>query len=615
MASSCAGHGHPPVQQSGWYGDSTSGHAGQNDAEAVWYSCTRTEYRDAGHKFVNNIGSVHGRADYHYAVYALAAGAPFQFFSSCEATGCRDHIEWAPPMTLSYWYLPPENHHDKGSGLHLRWTIRDIFEGCAGFALMANESQPPSSLSDGIELFRWTPPDGSAEGEHDAWVSLDPVRAHGWEACFCKVMVLEPAQRHVTSIVHPNTCVAISQRGVMARNERDHARRLSHASVPRTFICPKCLEEYPIQEMLFESFAGGAPVKAHYTWWERLRHKGIEPPVGPHGEKLLHKVCPSYDPAQPETRHYLPFTAGTQESLVIGIIGAKFSGKSHYIAALIDRLEGQTGLDMHAGLFALTDETTDRYQREFRDPLFGRKLELPVTVGTPPPLIYDLVLDGALFDQQRHRAVTLALYDTAGENFDDPATVQKMVRYLRVASGVIFLIDPLQCPPVREAVPASVPLPNLELMAEPNEVLNRVLTELQDNKLLVASGPLTIPVAVVLTKCDVLRDHGLIDLNRQWNTDKRHISSFDLQAHDDMNGMMGEYVQQWSTKAYATVTSRFPRHAFFGVSATGCASNRMTRRYPFVSPWRVEDPLLWLLADLGVIPTRDPRERKHDHAG
>ena len=355
--------------------------------------------------------------------------------------------------------------------------------------------------------------------------------------------------------------------------------------------------------MLFESFAGGAPVKAHYTWWERLRHKGIEPPVGPHGEKLLHKVCPSYDPAQPETRHYLPFTAGTQESLVIGIIGAKFSGKSHYIAALIDRLEGQTGLDMHAGLFALTDETTDRYQREFRDPLFGRKLELPVTVGTPPPLIYDLVLDGALFDQQRHRAVTLALYDTAGENFDDPATVQKMVRYLRVASGVIFLIDPLQCPPVREAVPASVPLPNLELMAEPNEVLNRVLTELQDNKLLVASGPLTIPVAVVLTKCDVFRDHGLIDLNRQWNTDKRHISSFDLQAHDDMNGMMGEYVQQWSTKAYATVTSRFPRHAFFGVSATGCASNRMTRRYPFVSPWRVEDPLLWLLADLGVIPT------------
>ena len=116
---------------------------------------------------MNNIGSVHGRADYHYAVYALAAGAPFQFFSSCEATGCRDHIEWAPPMTLNYWYLPPENQHDKGSGLHLRWTIRDIFEGCAGFALMANESQPPSSLSDGIELFRWTPPDVSAEGEHE----------------------------------------------------------------------------------------------------------------------------------------------------------------------------------------------------------------------------------------------------------------------------------------------------------------------------------------------------------------------------------------------------------------------------------------------------------------
>ena len=47
-----------------------------------------------------------------------------------------------------------------------------------------------------------------------------------------------------------------------------------------------------------------------------------------------------------------------------------------------------------------------------------------------------------------------------------------------------------------------------------------------------------------------------------------------------------------------------PAYAFFGVSATGCASNKTTHLYPFVSPWRVEDPLMWLLAELGVIPTK-----------
>jgi hypothetical protein len=583
---------------------------GPEDSEAVCTPYTRAEYHTAGHKFVDKIGSVHGRAEYYYAVYALAAGAPFQYFSRCETAGCRAQIEWAPWMTLSYWYALPERSRENGQGLHLRWALRDVFPEFAGFALVANESHPPSGLSDGVDLFRWHPPDGGQDGEHEAWVSLDPVRVRGWATCYCKAMVLEPAQRHVTLIIHPNTCVPITSQGIFAQTQRSPSKHRAHPGAPRTFVCPTCLAEYPVETMLFESFAGGDPVRVRYTWWDRVRHNSITPPVGPHGEKLYRKVCPSYDPARPETRHYLPYTAGAQESLVIGVIGAKFSGKSHYIAALINRLEGQTGLDMRASLLAVTDETSDRYRREFYDPLFGRKLELPVTVGTPDPLIYDLYLDGALFHDRRQRAVTLALYDTAGENFDHPTTVQKMVRYLKMASGVIFLIDPLQCPAVHEAVPSSIPLPDLELMAEPNEVLNRVLTELQDHELLVASEPLTIPVAVVLTKCDVLSDHGLIDLNRLWNTDKRHIGSFDLQAHDDMNGMIGEYVQQWSKKAYALVTSRFSQHAFFGVSATGCAADKATHRYPNVSPWRVEDPLLWLLATLDVIPTRDFRRKE-----
>jgi len=65
--------------------------------------------------------------------------------------------------------------------------------------------------------------------------------------------------------------------------------------------------------------------------------------------------------------------------------------------------------------------------------------------------------------------------------------------------------------------------------------------------------------------------------------------------------MMGEYVQRWSEPAYRIIRQKFSRFAFFGVSATGCASDGDTGRYRFVAPWRVEDPVLWLLAELGVI--------------
>ena len=128
---------------------------------------------------------------------------------------------------------------------------------------------------------------------------------------------------------------------------------------------------------------------------------------------------------------------------------------------------------------------------------------------------------------------------------------------------------------------------------------------LPDGKIVTRSGPLSTPVAVVLTKCDVLRDAGLIEPNRRWNDDKRHIGTFEPEIHNDITGMIGEYVMRWNLKAYNTVKTRFSRHAFFGVSATGCASDEATRRYKYISPWRVEDPLLWLLAELGVIPIRN----------
>jgi GTPase SAR1 family protein len=296
----------------------------------------------------------------------------------------------------------------------------------------------------------------------------------------------------------------------------------------------------------------------------------------------------------------LPNTAGAQETLIIGLIGANYSGKSHYVAALVKRLQEQVGTDLVASLSPVSDESQDRYNREFRAPLFDNSLELPVTVGTPPPLIYDLTL--SVRGENRNRGVTLTLYDTAGENLDRAETVRQMVDYLRPASGIIFLIDPLQVPSVREALPPQVPLPQLDGSADPHSVISRVLQVLKEGG--VMNDTLATPIAVALTKCDVLRDAGLIAENRLWSTDKSHVGCFDNETHDDMTGMMGSYIQRWSPAAYNTVVRHFSRHAFFGISATGCAPDKKTRRYKFISPWRVEDPLLWLLAELGVIPRR-----------
>jgi GTPase SAR1 family protein len=530
-------------------------------------------------------------------VYSLAASAAGQFYSPGTSQGCRAEIQWEPWMTLTYRVESPAGGPHQAKDIHLQWTVEKPFADFAGFILVASQRGVPEAADDGVELFRWAL-DGSnlmsEQGSYDAWVSLEPVQRSRWSRFYCKLMTIDPAQRHVTLIVHPNTTLSYTLEGKIETGLPTRPVQGFEKGVPDKVICPYCFDEFPVWDMLFDSYEGGQARKAKYTAIDRALKREIAPPKDEHSRVLPVRLCPN-------NQHRLPWTAGTQTSLIIGLIGAKFSGKSHYIASLIAQLENQVGADMQAALLPVTDETQERYRREFYNPLFKNSLELAMTVGTPPPLIYDLTLDGRQWNEKQHRAVTLALYDTAGENLQDAAVARQMVQYLREASGIIFLVDPLQVPAVREMLPSTVQPPQLDADAAPYQIIANVLQLLERGKVLQANEPVSIPVAVVLTKCDVLAETGLIEPNRLWSTEKRHVGFYDSQAHNDMSGMMAEYFQRWNREAYNNIRLRFARHAFFGVSATGCASDPQTRRYKFISPWRVEDPLLWLLSELKVI--------------
>ena len=65
-------------------------------------------------------------------------------------------------------------------------------------------------------------------------------------------------------------------------------------------------------------------------------------------------------------------------------------GETHFVGSLVNRLFGQAGDDLGIGPLGVTDDTNRRYEREFKRPLIENHNELPMTVGTPPPLIYEL---------------------------------------------------------------------------------------------------------------------------------------------------------------------------------------------------------------------------------
>ena len=565
---------------------------GPADPQATSVKVGKAAYMDGGGKYKQTLKS--GSGHFFYIVYAQAAASSGTVHAPGRQDGCRKEIPWRPWMTLKYRLPKGNTHHRPGKKMHLTWEIANPNPEFAGFILLADESGIPAGADDGIALFRWLPDTENLTGLHESWVSLNPIQEAKWPHFYCKAVLLNPEQEDNTLVIHPDVCEAI-----FLDKDTHVPRNIKNSDflrTPETALCPFCFESFPIERTLFKPDTGGEPVPGNRTWWGRARNRPVSPPRNKNNRAMTQKVCP-------ECKQDLHASAGVQKSLVIGMVGAKYSGKSHYVASLVHQLEGSGSRDMYASLLALGEQTLTRYKTEFKDRLFGNRRQLHATVDVPPPLVYDLTFDPRLWKEKVGRSVTLALYDTAGEHFDNQEEVRRMVRYLRVASGIMFLVDPLQSRGVRNFLPKNICLPDQDPKADPTSIIARVVQELVKDNVIGEKQPLEKPVAMVMTKCDVLRQAGLIPDNRLWTMDERHKGRFRGDIHDDMSGMMGEYLQKWNPAAYQAVCKRFSRHAFFGVSATGCAPDN--RRFPFISPWRVEDPLFWLLSELGVIPVEE----------
>jgi hypothetical protein len=376
-------------------------------------------------------------------------------------------------------------------------------------------------------------------------------------------------------------------------------KRIYRPGVPRKVICPFCNEEFPVERLLCKSSVDGKLVQARYSFIDRVLGRKPEVPLsatrnGSGGRLKWDFACPN-----DKCHKVLPAAVGRDASLLIGIVGASQSGKTHYVTSLIEQLQELVGSRFRAGMIPLDEDTVRRFNRELKNPLFGSHTRLPVTVGAVPPLLYNLMFDGSIWGENEPRSVTLALYDTAGENMNDRDKVRNLVTYLSVAAGIIFVVDPLQSLSLRQTLPPGTPLPDVNEESSPSAIVGRIRDMLE-----VTHGRFATPVAFTMTKCDVLKKNKIIPTQSPWNSNRMHEAVFDEGLHLSMQQDISEVFKRYELHTYNTFTQYFANHAFFGVSATGCSEDPATGRYKSVSPWRVEDPLLWLLAKLKVLPVK-----------
>jgi len=381
-------------------------------------------------------------------------------------------------------------------------------------------------------------------------------------------------------------------------------------------LCPFCFTQSRLPELKFRcnnSRCSGRVADPIYANFQGLPKPDIMGSVFPAPSGFFKKMmgeapkkanCPTcqqetFKRICPKCHYELMYDAGSTEEKIIAIIGGISSGKSTYIATLINRLENEVGGNFQAAVSCKGDRTRERYKKNFYEPLYIKKqiLQKTQTAATEAETKTPMVFRVTFNQNNKLKAVNLVLFDTAGEDMKSLDILSTEARYICYADAIIFLLDPLQIPAIRQQLPESELPPEIP-NAEPVYIVER-LRELHEKLLnLKSTDKITKPIAFTLAKVDAI--FPIIDPSSVLHHTGEHIGYVNLSDVQSVHTEILNYLQTWLDLSFSNnVDVSFKNHRFFGISALGKAP--VNGKVETIASLRVEDPLLWIFYQFGII--------------
>ena len=365
-------------------------------------------------------------------------------------------------------------------------------------------------------------------------------------------------------------------------------------------ICPKCFAETESGKLYYVCVHAGCA----------REDMPVLPAVAAEGEKkagsaakhsaclacgspLLVQVCPSCGFTIREAGK--PGAASEEKVLPISIVGSEGCGKSNFLSVLINQIRQDMAEDYQCALHPRGgDATINRYKQLYYTPLFveGQCVSSTEQEDVAP-------LEYSLRFTKTGQAHNLVFYDACGANFRNERTMADYNRSIYHSKGLFLFLDPTQIPYLREQANARKWPQNQgdigALLARSIQLIRHASGQ--------STGKLKVPVAVCLTKLDMIRP--LLPPASFLRYPSRHADGvFDANDHTACSMEVRSLIESWDgVDLVNQITSQFETVAFFAFSALGSspgAGNRIQR----ISPHRVLDPLLWLLWRNSVIPSK-----------
>lgn len=351
-------------------------------------------------------------------------------------------------------------------------------------------------------------------------------------------------------------------------------------------LCPRCFNEIDFKNPKFFCDSCNKIVDSVYDKKSKKYRCSTQSCQGIVYSRVCECGCP------------LPLGIENNKNNVIAIVGPKGVGKSQFITVLIKQLIDGVAAEIDASLDIIT---RDIYERNVNT--LYRKLE--VIPETPPGDVEPVLC----YLKSGSKIVILSFYDTAGEDLNDDRRMHRtnIEKYLASASGLIYLVDPTQMPNIR---------PHLHMGT--NNVLDskngatvvldritKVICRVRYNKDMI-SRKLDTKVAVVFTKADVLLDsyadpngptvddEVLFDNTSAITISRTRNGRINLKEVDNISREIEGFISRYASDFPQAVSQKYKEYKYFMTSALGQVPNGIKLSYA-PKPFRIEDPLLWLL--------------------
>ena len=365
----------------------------------------------------------------------------------------------------------------------------------------------------------------------------------------------------------------------------------------KEFLCPFCLQRHKKSDLIYRCMGRVCRYDVHKNEFGIVPNKDVGICEKKCDQRIV-AICPD-----PETAgsKIIPNRA-MEQSMSIALLGGRNSGKSNYIAILVNEIKRKMSGRFDSSLMPCDDTTEARYKAYFYDPIFKNHRALESTdSGRQDPLLFTMDFYKKKFGGKTAiESLLLPLYDTAGENMASDDKLASNVNYIKSAGGMIILLDPFEIEEIAvrledNGIPGRVNATSME------EVLDRVEKILEGND---TGKIIDIPVAIVLTKLDLLNDYtDLVPDDSVLRQESAHLDYGYFSKREQK--AVGTAVRDLligcdQTNNLFNKLRRFKNAEFFAVSSFGCDPTVGDLKSS-MKPLRVLDPLLWLLSINGYI--------------